>query len=344
LTLNWTLFDGMKMFATRDKAERHIHLGDKVIKNQVINTIAQVINTYYGIVREKQQLRAIEDQMRLSQSRVDLTTRRLEIGAGAKPDVLQSQVDHNAQRAAQLRQQTVIEQLKENLNLLLYPERMGLQEQLSTAYDVMDTIPLDMQLTRERILNQLEAGNPLLSITKTNIEIAHLSLQEIKAERWPTIQFNSAYNFTRVNNNIALNPFLPLINQNRGFNYGFTAAIPILNYRNNHRMTRQAELNIEFQHTLYNSQRAALRLGVIQAFNDFEYQKQALELEEANILLAQENVDIVLETYRFGAATFIQLREAERSLEDAYNRLIAARYNTKVAETTLLQLSGELVK
>jgi outer membrane protein TolC len=208
----------------------------------------------------------------------------------------------------------------------------------------MDTIPLDMQLTRERILNQLEAGNPLLSITKTNIEIAHLSLQEIKAERWPTIQFNSAYNFTRVNNNIALNPFLPLINQNRGFNYGFTAAIPILNYRNNHRMTRQAELNIEFQHTLYNSQRAALRLGVIQAFNDFEYQKQALELEEANILLAQENVDIVLETYRFGAATFIQLREAERSLEDAYNRLIAARYNTKVAETTLLQLSGELVK
>ena len=69
-----------------------------------------------------------------------------------------------------------------------------------------------------------------------------------------------------------------------------------------------------------------------------------MALEEENILLAKENVSIVLETYRLGAATFIQLREAQKSLEDAYNRLIAARYNTKLAETELLRLKGDLVK
>ena len=68
-----------------------------------------------------------------------------------------------------------------------------------------------------------------------------------------------------------------------------------------------------------------------------------IELEEENILLAKENVNITLETYRLGSTTFIQLREAEKSLSDAYDRLINARYNAKLAETELLRMKGELV-
>ena len=75
------------------------------------------------------------------------------------------------------------------------------------------------------------------------------------------------------------------------------------------------------------------------------YPTRAYLLEQLrNILLAKENVTITLETYRLGSTTFIQLREAEKSLEDAYDRLIAARYNAKVAETELLRLKGDLVK
>jgi outer membrane protein len=69
-----------------------------------------------------------------------------------------------------------------------------------------------------------------------------------------------------------------------------------------------------------------------------------LELEEENIQLAKENVAIALERFRQGVSTNLELREAQRSLEEAYNRLISARYNTKVAETELLRLKGELVR
>jgi outer membrane protein len=344
LTLDWTLFDGMKMFVTRDKAEQYIQLGDKVVRNQVTNTVAQVVNTYYNIVRQKQQLLAIEEQMRLSQSRVDLTQRRLEIGAGAKPEVLQSQVDLNAQKAAQLSQQTYIEQLKESLNQLMFPEQVSQSTGAPPEYDVTETIPINVNLSLEEIQNQLDEQNPILDITRKNIEIAKLSLKEIRAERWPTLEFNSAFNFSRTNNTLAINPFLPLINQNRGFNYGFTASVPILNYRNNHRMMRQAELNIGYQQLVYENQRAALRLDVLNAYRDFEMQKKALALEEENILLAKENVEIIQEVYRLGGATFVQLREAEKSLGDAYDRLIAARYNIKLAETELMRLKGDLGK
>ena len=338
VNLNWTLFDGLKMFATRDKAEELIRLGELGIKNQVINTVSTVINTYFDIVRQKQQLRAIEEQMSISQTRVTLAERRLDIGVGTKPDVLQSKVDLNAQKAAQLEQQTLIEQLKQQLNQVMNIATPA------TSYDVADSIPINTSIALGDIQLDIERTNPLLLITQKNIDIANITLRERKAERWPTVSFNSAYNFSRTNNDVALNPALPIFNQNKGLNYGISAAVPIFNNFNNRRLIRQAELDIQYQQLIYSNQRSQLNVAVINAFNEYEQQKKALALEEENILLAKENVNIALEVYRLGASTFIQLREAQKSLEDAYNRLIAARYNTKVSETELLRLKGEIIR
>ncbi len=337
LNLNWTLFDGMKMFATRDKAAEFIKLGELGMKNQIINTVAGVITNYYGIVRQKQQLKAIEEQMSINAERVKLAQYRLDIGSGAKPDVLQSKVDLNAQKASQLNQQTVIEQLKQQLN-----QTMNVAP--DTNYDVSDTIPVNLLLTLSEIQNNIESSNPGLLLNKKNIDIAGITLKEIKADRLPNVSFNSTYNFSKTDNKAVVNPFTPLFNRNRGFNYGFTATIPILNNRNVDRQVKQAELDIRYQQLLYSNQTSLLNLAVLNAFKSYEQQKKALELEESNILLAKENVSIALQSYKLGALTFIQLREGQKSLEDAYNRLIAARYNAKIAETELLRLKGDLVK
>jgi outer membrane protein TolC len=256
---------------------------------------------------------------------------------GTKPDVLQSKVDMNAQKAAQLEQQTLITQLKEQLNQVM--NITGLP-----AYDVADSIPVDKALVLGDIQNAMANGNPALLIARKNIDIAAITLRERRAERLPVVSFNSAYNFNRSDNTLALNPALPLFTSNRGFNYGIGITLPIINNHTTKRLIAQAKLDIQYQELLYNSQKSQLDLAVINAFQEYEQQKKALILEEENILLARENVNIALEVYRLGASTIIQLREAQISLEDAYNRLIAARYNTKLAETELLRLKGDLVK
>ncbi|MEO7983822.1 MAG: TolC family protein [Bacteroidota bacterium] len=337
LALNWTLFDGMKMFATRDKMEEFVKLGELGIKNQVVNTVATVINTYYDIVRQKQQLIAVEEQMGLSQERVKLAQYKLDIGVGTKPDVLQGKVDLNAQRAAQLLQQTLIAKRKEVLNQL-----MNVQQ--GTMYDVADSIPINTTLSLGDIQNGMEINNPLLLIAKKNIDIAGFTLKERKAERFPTVSFNSAYNFNRLNNQSVINSFSTLFNRTRGLNFGLTATIPILNNFTNRRQIKQAQLDIQYQQLVYDNQKSVLSLGVISAWKDYEQQKRALALEEESILLAKENVTILFQVYKLNSTTLIQLKEAENSLGDAYNRLIAARYSTKLAETELLRLKGELIR
>lgn len=334
VSLDWTLFDGLKMFATRKRLEELKTLGELNVRNQVVNSVAEVINAYYNIVRQKQQLRAIDTVISINNERVKLAEKKISVGLGSKPELLQARVDLNAQQAARLLQETLIAQLKEQLNQL-----SGID--IKTEYEVSDSIPLDLDIQYNYIANNIEQTNPGLLATRKNIDVAQLALKERKAEQLPVVEFNSAYNFGRTRNGSVVNPeFQPIFSLNRGFNYGFSATIPILNGFNTRRLIKQAGLDVEYNQIAYKAQKSRIDLSVNNSYKNYQYQKKALKLEEENIELAKENVFIALERFRQGVSTFLELREAEISLEQAYNRLIAARYNTKLAETDLLRLRG----
>jgi outer membrane protein len=337
VNLNWTLFDGLRMFATRDKYEEFTKLGALNVRTQVVNTLADIINNYYNIVQQKQQLKAIEEQMSISEERVKLADRKLSVGLGSKPELLQAKVDLNAFKAAQLRQLTLISQLKEQLNQLT-------GRPLTDSYEVSDSIPINLDLSYSEVVKNLENTNPQLQVAKKNIDISKITLRENRADLWPTIQFNSAYNFSRTDNKAVVNPFTPLFSQNNGYNYGFSAIVPIFNGSNTRRLIRQAQLDVQYNELNLANVQSQVNLGLSNQFKNYDYQKKALTLEEENIELAKENVNIALARFRQGVSTFLELREAQISLADAYNRLISARYNTKLAEVELLRLKGELIR
>ncbi len=334
--LEWVLFDGLKMFATRDRLKEILKLGDLTIQNQVTEIVANVIVTYYNIVRQKQQLKAIEEQMVINRERLHLAEVKLEVGLGIKPDVLQAKVDLNAQVAAQLTQQTLISQQKLTLNRLMAVDK-------GINYEVLDSIPIDTTLQLNVIRNDIAAVSPSILLSKQNISIANITLRERRAERWPSVSFNSAYNFSKTNNSSVVNPFSPLFNLNKGFNYGLTATIPILNNYIAKRNIRQAQADINFRTLTLENELSVLNTNLEVAYSNYDLQKKALALEESNISLAKENVSIAFERYKVAVATFVELRDAQQSLELAYDRLIAARYDTKVAETELHRLRGDFI-
>lgn len=336
LNLNWTLFDGLKMFVSKRKIEELHGLAGINLKNQVVNTTADIINNYYLIVRQKQLVKAIEEQMSINEERVKLADRKLSVGLGTKPELLQAKVDLNAQKAAHLEQQAAMVQLRDQLNQLT-----GMQ--LPSVYDVADSIPLNLLLNISDIQTQAETSNTSILQAVKNEDIARLTLQEAKASRWPVVSFLSAYNFTRNENKNNISPFAPYFSRNSGYNLGFTASIPILNNLSVKRNIERAKLDVSYQQIAVSKQKSLVNVWVKVAYNSYQYQVNALRLEEENIELAKENVMIALERFRQGVSTYLELREAQKSLENAYDRLIAARYNTKVSETELMRLKGDIV-
>jgi outer membrane protein len=335
--LNWTLFDGTKMFATRQRIAIIDEQGELLIKDQMVNSIASVINTYFNIVKQKQQLTAIQEQMAVSDVRVKLAEKKLQVGTGAKPELLQAKVDYNSQRTQVIQQETAITQLKASLNALL-------GSQLPASYDVVDSIAINLDLKEEEVLSNLESSNYSLKAARRNFNIASLSLHERRAELFPILSFTGAYNYNRADNTKLVNPYGTIFSLSNGYNYGFTLAVPILNGLTTRRQIELAKITYDRQEILYDQMKTNVDVGLRNAFVNYENAKKILIIEEETILLAKENVFIALESFKKGLTTFIELRTAQQSLADAYNQLITARYNAKLAETELLRLNGGLLK
>jgi outer membrane protein len=337
LQLVWTLFDGTKMFVTRERLSEISALGELNVKNQMVNSVAAVINNYYAIVGQKQKFKSIQEQMSVNEERVKLAERKLQVGTGGKPELLQAKVDLNAQRTLLIQQETLIIQAKDLLNGLV-----GLR--LPPVYDVSDSIVIDLNIKMEDINEDIENKNYALQLLQGDLRISKLTLKEEKADRSPIINFNAAYNYSQTNNTQLINPFASLVNQNNGLNYGLSFSLPILNGLNINREIQQAKITLNRQQLLYDQQKQQIDIGIRNAYVNYENAKEVLLVEEENILLAQENVHIALESFKRGIATFIELRTAQQSLEDGYNRLINSRYLAKIAETELLRLNGGLLK
>ena len=336
--LNWVLFDGFKMFATRDKAAALLQAGIYAAKEQIVNTIAIVINTYYNIARQQQMIKATDMQIKLNEERAKLAQYRLDIGTGAKPDVLQSKVDLNSQRALRMQQLNHMQQLKQELVQVM---NSNIQPQ---EFEVPDTIPVNYDMSIGNLQDGIDFSNPSLLLAKSRIDIAAYSLKESLASRWPTISFNSAYNFMRNKNEIAISPFSTKLNQSAGVSYGLGMQVPIFNQFRLRRQIQQDRLSLNMSKLNYDNRRSVILLNLMNTFRNYDQQKQQLKLEEENILLAQENVNILYQSYQLGHATLMQLREAQLSLAQANDRLIAARYQIKLAETELMRLRGDIVK
>jgi outer membrane protein len=333
----WTLFDGTRMFATRARIKQTAQQSELLLKEQMVTTIAAVITNYIDIVRQKQQLRAIQEQMSVNEERVKLAERKLSVGTGAKPELLQARVDLNAQKTSVLQQEALIVQRKDQLNALL-------AFKVTMPFEVADSISINEALSRDEMVGSIASANYGLQAAQRSVDIAGLSLRERRAELLPTLSATGSYNFAHTNNTKLINPFASVESEIKGFNYGLAVSVPILNGLNTQRQIRLASISLNRQAVLLEQQRTNLNVAASNAFIAYENSIKVLTIEEENILLAKENVAIALESFKRGISTFIELRTAQQSLETAYNRLINARYNAKVAETELLRLSGALLK
>ena len=69
-----------------------------------------------------------------------------------------------------------------------------------------------------------------------------------------------------------------------------------------------------------------------------------LNLERQNLISAKDSHDIAMDRYIQGDLSGFEVREAQKRLLDAEERILSAEYNTKLCEISLLQISGKITK
>jgi len=82
---------------------------------------------------------------------------------------------------------------------------------------------------------------------------------------------------------------------------------------------------------------------VTNSYEAYRNSRLVLTLETQSLEAAELNFQRSRDLYRLGQVTSTQFREAQLNLIRSKNRMQTAKYNAKLAELSLLKLSGQLV-
>jgi outer membrane protein len=329
--LNWTLYDGGKMFVTKSKLGEIEALGAIQFKNKVLQTEYGVIAGYYDVVRQKQQLASINEVLASNQERVTILQTSFTAGLSPKTVYLQAQIDLNVYKENAINQQTVISAAKRTLNQLL-------SRDAGDDFDVGDTIPHDFIPDTAWLREKLYVNNTDVLAAQKQVDVARLSLKESYSLRYPKLSLNAGWDFLRVDNSAGS----ILMNRAYGPQIGASISLPIYQAGAISRQIETATLQLESLRYDLESAKQQISSEVLNALDDFRNQGRLLLIEKDNTALAKENLDISMQRLRYGQSTSLELRQAEESYEDARTRLINIEYNLKIAETKLKQLMAQL--
>jgi len=329
--INWTVFDGFSMFANYERLKALEQQGQKNVNAQILNTITEVLTAYYNIAKQQQLVVAADSTIDVSALRLRIADSKLKIGRGSKLDVVAAQVDYNTDTSTYLQQKNLLNNYMVALNRILARD-------ISIKFSVDNIFDIDGSLNYTTLASQLEQLNPTLQSAILNQRVAELSLKQVQGNRYPQISLNSGYDFNKSESPTGFNTQF----RARGFSYGLTASMNIFNGFLQRQNERNAKVNINTAKTQVEQTKQNLVAQLTEAYQDYTTFLELVKLEQGNVNLANQNLDITLEKYRLGNITPLELREAQRNAINANNRYLEIKYQAKLSEIYLKQISGTL--
>ncbi|TDE16182.1 TolC family protein [Dyadobacter psychrotolerans] len=324
------LYNGNRVVSTKKRLGEQEKQSAEVLNSQVQNTIAQVMTSYYDVVRQLSYVNTLRTSITASQQRLDILQVRKAAGMANNADIFQAQIDLNTLAQTLQDQQMVAQVAKTELLRLL---TLDIKSNLA----IRDTITVDQTLQITSILERITV-NADVKAADHQIRINELIVKETLAQRYPSIRLNTAYNFSRNQSGAGLT----LLNRTVGPNASISVALPIYNGGIFKRQQRVAEINTTNAEIQRNSVVRDYNAGAVKMFQTYASSLQQLEIQKENYKLSKQLLDLTLQRFQLIQATIIDVREAQRSFEDAGYRMININYAAKAAEIELKRLSNTL--
>jgi outer membrane protein, adhesin transport system len=334
IDLGIPIFRGFQIQQTYRKLGQQQELGGLKTQMAIENLISQIVSEYNYYTEQLILFNNLAYAVSLSRERVRIDEQRYLLGGASKMQLLQSKVYLNADSSRYARQNEVLRSSQIRLNELMANEDLGLHIVLKDTL-----IEINETLKYSDLLDQTLQNNTSLQLASRNRNISEIDYKIIQSRNYPYLNFGAGYGASM--NNYGAGDLSR--QQSHGLNYGLTLGMELFDGFNRKREQTNALINIENSQLAYQEVEQAVKAELLTIFYAYENNLRLLRLEEQNLAVASENLEIALEQYKLGSLAGLELREVQKSLLDAEERLIVVKYLTKIAEISLMQISGQIM-
>jgi len=334
LNLNYTIFDGLGRKYNYEQLKENYNLSELEARATIENMYLQLFSVYFQIARLSENTKNLIEALAVSKDRLKRAQYQYEYGQTNKLELLNAEVDVNNDSINLLNTNQLFANTKRDLGIVL-----GVQDN-SIIYNVETDVNFIALINIEELLVKAKANNVSLIQNEKNIAINELNLKINKSSYLPTIGLTSSYGW---NKNINPVTAFSAFSENTGFNAGLNLTWNVFDGGLTKTRVANSIIAIENQKILREQQIITLESQLRNSYDSYQNALFILEAQEQNVRTNQNNFERTQERYILGQVTSIEFRLAQINLLNAKTAYDNAKYDAKLFELNLLQLSGELL-
>ncbi len=333
VNLNYTIFDGLGRKYNYQRLKETYNLTKLEARETIENTYLQLFNLYFQVARLTENHQNLAEVLKISKQRLKRAEYQYEYGQSSKLAVLNAKVDMNNDSIVFISNKQQLLNAKRDLNIVL-----GVKKEVT--YEVETTVSFQEIKSFEDLYTKTKENNVSLKQRKKNLAINDLNIKFAKSNYLPRLDLTSSYNWNQSEN--PSTSFLAGINTN-GLNAGLRLSWNVFDGGITKTRVANAKIAQENQQILIEQQQETLRNTLKNNWENYQNQLFVLKVQEENVLTSQNNFDRTLERFKLARATSIEFRQAQLNLLNNKASLNNAKYNAKLLEIQLLQLSGDIL-
>lgn len=330
IRLDWTFFDGFKMFATDKKLNALEEISTMQLTAEMEMKVYQASVLFYTLLQQEKLQEVYKQALDLSRARYDLIETKLKLGAATAFQEIQARLDLTADSAVYLQGEKQIQQLKADMNRFL-------AKAPNTPFEIDGALTINEQITVEKSQQAALNQNTNLLLAKAQLAIRDLERKEIQSFYYPQLALYGQYAFANSENQIGI------LNSSRsyGTGVGLTLQWNILNRLSTYTAVKNNKIQTESAQLVADQQGLEMRVELQKAFTELEWARKNYALEKATIVETETAFRIAQNAFENGSITNLELREFQFSIVQAQSRLVQAELVLKTTELNIQLLTGD---
>ena len=333
INLNYTLFDGLGRYYDYKRLKETYKLSELQARETIENTIAQLYVVYYNVAQVTENVAVLEKTLTISKDRITRANYQFEYGQGTMLNVLNAQVDINNDSINLINAKQQLVNTKRDLNVVL-------GNVISSEFRVDTTIDFKLNIDQNDLANKVKLNNVNLLQLDKNIMINTFIVKANKSGYLPSLGLTGSYGWNKGNNNAAS---FVAVSTNTGLSGGLSLSWNLFDGGATATRVTNAKIELENRSLEKESMVIDIERNFNNAWDDYQNKLTIFQVQENNIITSTNNFNRTQEKYKLGQATSIEFRQAQLNLINSELNRNQAKYAAKIAELTLLQLSGELL-
>jgi outer membrane protein len=333
--LNWVLFNGFRVNATKERLEQIQRQSEGNATLVIENSLKATVIAYHTAKLQKDKLSLLQEVLKLSADKLKYQEIRSELGATSSSDLLQFQQAVMMDSSNVLMQRIAYKNALRNLNLLM-------NQSPEIEYQLTDDLPIGY---KEYVYSDLKTkmlnSNISLQNEYINKEVFSKDIDIAKSTMYPVVSFGAGANVSRSQFRIGDFPSIP------GTNINYFASFSLsFNLYDGGKVKRALQgLEVQKRITDFTIERMAqsLEKDLLEKYEMYVAQKAIFDLNTSMFLIAKKNMQLATQRYDSGVINSFNFRDVQAAYLNAGITTLEAKYNVYLTQLDLASLTGGIM-